>query len=174
VFPLDTVVDAVIELEKEQRRWPAGVKLAKVTLSRRSGLSLALAVSEDAPVQERHYSAASIAAAVIHYCLRMHVPLPRNATKSARIVAEGFELGLDTKLFLQRQHAEPPADASFNTVLVEILADPAAEAAVTLEATANSEASASPDAAPAPAETAGAEATSEAATPADETPAAVA
>jgi hypothetical protein len=131
VFPLDTVVDAVIELEREHQRWPAQAKLARVKLSRSSGLTLTLAASSKLPEEERRYPLATLAAAVIHYCARMHVPMPRNATKSVKIVGEGFELALDTKLFLQRQHAEPPPDASFNTVNVPQLPDvsPLAEAA---------------------------------------------
>jgi hypothetical protein len=121
VFPLDTVVDAVIALEKEHGRWPAQAKITSVKLSRSSGLTVVLAAAPKMPPDERRYSQATIAAAVIRYCLRMRVPMPRNATKSVQIAAEGFELALETKLFLQRQHAEPPADASVNTVQVAAL-----------------------------------------------------
>jgi hypothetical protein len=59
----------------------------------------------------------------------MRVPMPRNATKSVKVISEGFELALEAKLFLQRQHAEPPPDASINTMTVERLPEEAAVAA---------------------------------------------
>jgi hypothetical protein len=128
VFPVDAVVDAVIELEREHQRWPAQAKLVSVKLSRSTGLTLTL-TAPTLPGAERRFPLATLAAAVILYCTRMHIPMPRNAAKSVKIIDEGFELALDTKLFLQRQHAESPPDASVNTVNVQRLPDEAVVAA---------------------------------------------
>ncbi len=77
VLPLDTTVDALIEFDRAHRRWPERVTLHGARLGP-SGVVISVRQSgQEAPI-ERTYSLAIVAAAIIHYCAKMRVPVPKN------------------------------------------------------------------------------------------------
>lgn len=138
VLPLETMVDALIEFDCAHKRWPDRVTLQSARLVP-SGVVVSVGQpGRDTPT-ERTYSLAIIAAAVIHYCAKMHVPVPRNASKSVTITQDGVAMVLEGTLFLKRQHDELPnrvaarpqagTDPQSEAPAVEPVTEPAAESA---------------------------------------------
>jgi hypothetical protein len=126
-FPLDTLVDALIELEDKQGHWPAkatvvGATLDHETTTDNDRVILSIHRPESDQVIERRYSLAMIAAAIVNYCVTLRVPLPRNSTKSIQVLPDGVALVLENTLILQCRHEElstlpagsvpPPANAA--------------------------------------------------------------
>lgn len=109
-FPLDTLVDALIELEDKQGHWPpkATVVGASIDNSGDQGACVVLSVhhSEGGEVAERRYSLSRIAAAIVNYCVTMRVPMPRNSSKSIQVLADGIVLVLENTVMLQSRHEE--------------------------------------------------------------------
>jgi hypothetical protein len=107
-FPLDTLVDALIELEDKQGHWPpkATVVGASIDNSGDDGACVVLSVHrpESGEVGERRYSLSMLAAAMVNYCVTMRVPLPRNSTKTIQVLADGVALMLENTVILQSRH----------------------------------------------------------------------
>ena len=126
LLPFDTVVDALIELETKHGRWPAQAELVGVVLrdggpqGERSIVMSVRASRHEEPAQ-RTYALPLIAAAIVNYCMKLRVPMPRSSTKTIDILPDGIALQLDNTLKLPRQHAEGPQ--------VSIEAVPAGESA---------------------------------------------
>jgi hypothetical protein len=112
MLPIETVVDAVLELDRSHGGSLAMGKLmeARVETGAEPGLTLVVIQGSGnaAAAVQKHYGLAAVAAAVIHYCFRARIPLPRQSTKSIEIVADGFQLTIHTKLEVLRLHAELP------------------------------------------------------------------
>jgi hypothetical protein len=113
LLPLDTVVDALIELDVKHGRWPAGAQLVEVSMvdgdeDGARGVVMSIRVPGQSEVAQRTYLLPIIAAAIVNYCLAMRVPMPRSATKTIQIVPEGIALQLENTLMLPRRHVEPP------------------------------------------------------------------
>ena len=106
VLPLETVVDAVLELDRERggRLSLATITDARIEAGESLGLLLEALHPDTVSPERRRYSLPAIAAAVIHYCWKTKVPLPRNWTKSIEIVPEGFALALQGTVEIQRRH----------------------------------------------------------------------
>ncbi len=114
VLPLETMVDALVEFDHVHKRWPERATLETATLDPSRGIVLSLKQSgRDASI-EKTYSLAIIAAAIINYCAKMHVPIPRNASKSVVITSSGVVMTLEGTLFLQRQHNGLPEGFAAN------------------------------------------------------------
>ena len=111
-LPIETVVDAVLELDRSHGGTLAIGKLmeARVETGTQSGLTLVVIQGSGsaAVATQKHYTLPAIAAAVIHYCFRARIPLPRQATKSIEVVPEGFELTIQTVTEVLRLHGELP------------------------------------------------------------------
>jgi hypothetical protein len=107
VLPLETVVDAVLELDRERggRLSVASIADARIEAGENPGLVLVTLHPDAVSPERRRYSLAAIAAAVIHYCWKSKVPLPRDWSKSIEIVPEGFALALQGTVQVQRRHA---------------------------------------------------------------------
>ena len=109
-FPLDTLVDALIELEDKQGHWAprATVVGAGIDNSGDGEACVVLSVHrpESGQVSERRYALRVVAAAIINYCLAMRVPIPRNSTKSIQVLADGVALVLENTVMLQTRHEE--------------------------------------------------------------------
>lgn len=109
-FPLDTLVDALIELEDKQGHWPskATVVGACIDNSGDNGAVVVLSIHrpENGNVAERRYSLPMLAAAIVNYCVTMRVPMPRNSTKSIQVLADGVTLMLENTVMLQSRHEE--------------------------------------------------------------------
>ncbi|HEX3844455.1 MAG TPA: hypothetical protein VHV80_08850 [Steroidobacteraceae bacterium] len=109
-FPLDTLVDALIELEDKQGHWPPRTTVvgASIDNSEGNGAGVVLSVHrpEGGAVTERRYSLSMIAAAIVNYCLTLRVPIPRNSTKSIQLLTDGVALVLENTVMLQSRHEE--------------------------------------------------------------------
>ena len=121
VLPLETVVDAILELDRERggRLSLSSVRDARIEAGENPALILET-LHKDALSAERHrYSLPAIAAAVIHYCWKSKVPLPRNWTKTIEIVPEGFALSLQGTVKVQRRHGAVSTRAPADTAASE-------------------------------------------------------
>jgi hypothetical protein len=111
-LPIETVVDAVLELDRSHGGTLAIGKLmeARVETGAAPGLTLVVIQGSGsaAAAVQKHYTLPAVAAAVIHYCFRARIPLPRQATKSIEIVADGFQLTIQTTTEVLRLHGELP------------------------------------------------------------------
>ena len=114
VLPLETVVDAVLELDREHggRLSFAAVTEARIETGEDPGLLLELLHSDSVEAEQRRYSLPAVAAAVIHYCWKSRIPMPRNASKSIEIVPEGFALVLQATLEVPRRHGAVSTQAA--------------------------------------------------------------
>jgi hypothetical protein len=114
VLPLETVVDAILELDRERggRLSLAAITDARIETGGDPGLVLQLTQADALSGEARRYSLPAIAAAVIHYCWKARVPLPRHSTKSIEIVPEGFALALQGTVEIQRRHGGFTTQAS--------------------------------------------------------------
>ncbi|MDE2447814.1 MAG: hypothetical protein KGO22_02515 [Gammaproteobacteria bacterium] len=109
-FPLDTLVDALIELEDKQGNWPprATVVGASIDNSDENHTAVVLSIHrpEGGAVVERRYSLSKVAAAMVNYCVTMRVPIPRNSTKTIQILGDSVALVLENHVMLQSRHEE--------------------------------------------------------------------
>ena len=107
VLPLDTVVDALLELDRERggRLSQARIAGARIETGENAGVILETLHPDALEPERRRYPLAAIAAAVIHYCWKCRIPLPRNWSKTIEIVPEGFALSLQGTVEIQRRHA---------------------------------------------------------------------
>jgi hypothetical protein len=118
VLPLETVVDAVLELDRERggRLSLASIQDARIETGEDPGLVLAALHPDTVSAELRRFSLPAVAAAVIHYCWKNKVPLPRNVAKSIEVVPEGFALMLQGSFEFPRRHAgfstQAPADTT--------------------------------------------------------------
>ena len=112
LLPVETVVDAILELDRSHGGALAGAKLAEVRVETGAdpGLSLVLVQGSGnaATTLEKHFTLPAVAAAAIHYCFRARIPLPRQGTKSIEITPEGFQLTIQTVTEVLRLHGEVP------------------------------------------------------------------
>lgn len=112
LLPVETVVDAIVELDRSHGGALASARLAEVRIETGAdpGLSLILmqgSGSAAVPL-EKHFTLPAIAAAAIHYCFRARIPLPRQGTKSIEVTSEGFQLTIQTVSEVLRLHGEVP------------------------------------------------------------------
>ena len=109
-FPLDTLVDALIELENKQGHWPPKATVVGASIDNSGGDNAGVILSVHRPdggeVSERRYSLAMIAAAIVNYCLTMRVPIPRNSTKSIQVLEDSVALVLENTVMVQSRHEE--------------------------------------------------------------------
>lgn len=109
-FPLDTLVDALIELEDKQGHWPAKATVVGATIDNSGDKDACVVLSvhrpDGAAVLERRYSLSMIAAAMVNYCLTVRVPMPRKSTKTIQVLADGVVLVLENTVMLQSRHEE--------------------------------------------------------------------
>jgi hypothetical protein len=146
VLPLETVVDAVLELDRERggRLAMASILDARIEEGENPGLILEVLQPDAISADARRYPLAAIAAAVIHYCWKTRVPLPRNWSKSIEIVPEGFALALQGTTEIQRRHAGFATSAQSENAAPEREAAEAAEAVLAAEAAAEPAAAETP------------------------------
>lgn len=109
-FPLDTLVDALIELENKQGHWPPKATVVGASIDNsgddNAGVILSVHRPEGGEVSERRYSLPMIAAAIVNYCLTMRVPIPRNSTKSIQVLEDSVALVLENTVMVQSRHEE--------------------------------------------------------------------
>jgi hypothetical protein len=109
-FPLDTLVDALIELEKKQGHWPSRATVVGASTDNsgddNAGVILSVDRADGGAVVERRYSLPMIAAAIVNYCLTVRVPIPRNSTKSIQVLADSVALVLENTVMVQTRHED--------------------------------------------------------------------
>ncbi len=109
-FPLDTLVDALIELEDKQGHWASRATVVGASIDNPEEGEACVVLSVHRPetdkVSERRYSLPVVAAAIVNYCVTMRVPIPRNSTKSIQVLADGIALVLENTVLLQSRHEE--------------------------------------------------------------------
>ncbi|HEY6455420.1 MAG TPA: hypothetical protein VIY90_09100 [Steroidobacteraceae bacterium] len=112
LFSIETVVDAVLELDRSHGGTLAIGKLMEVRVETGSAPGLTLVVMQgsggSAAAIQKHYTLPAVAAAAIHYCFRVRIPLPRQGTKSIEVVADGFQLTINTTTEVLRLHGDVP------------------------------------------------------------------
>jgi hypothetical protein len=110
LLPVETVVDAILELDRSHGGTLASAKLLEVRVETGAdpGLSLVLlqGSGNDAAAVEKHFTLPAVAAAAIHYCFRARIPLPRQGIKSIEVMPEGYQLTIQTVTEVPRLHAE--------------------------------------------------------------------
>jgi hypothetical protein len=126
LFSIETVVDAVLELDRSHGGTLANGKLMEVRVESGSAPGLTLVVMQgsggSAAAIQKHYTLPAVAAAAIHYCFRVRIPLPRQATKSIEVVPDGFQLTISTTTETLRLHGDVPEVSQ-----VQVGAAPAAD-----------------------------------------------
>ena len=109
-FPLDTLVDALIELEDKQGHWPPKATVVGASIDNSGDDEAAVVLSihrpEGGAIIERRYSLSLLAAAIVNYCVTMRVPIPRNSTKTIQVAADSVVLMLENTVMLQSRHEE--------------------------------------------------------------------
>ena len=109
-FPLDTLVDALIELEVKQGHWPTKATAVGAAIDNLGGGNAFVVLSIHRPqgdeISERRYSSPMIAAAIVNYCVAMRVPIPRNSSKSLQALPDGVALVLENTVILNSRHEE--------------------------------------------------------------------
>lgn len=109
-FPLDTLVDALIELEEKQGHWPSKATVVGASIDNLGGggamVVLTVHRSEGGEISERQYTSPMIAAAIVNYCVAMRVPIPRNSSKSIQVLEDGVALVLENTVILHTRHEE--------------------------------------------------------------------
>lgn len=110
VLPVETVVDAVLQLDRDRSGELVRATLisANVEPGAEGGLVLSLRLAGQTESVERRFALPMIAAAIINYCWQARIPLPRNGAKKLEIVPEGFAFTIESKLQLPRRHDTVP------------------------------------------------------------------
>ncbi len=133
-FPLDTLVDALIELEDKTGHWPSKATVVGASIDNsgegEAAVVLSIHRANGGEVFERRYSLAMIAAAIVNYCVTMRVPIPRNSTKSIQVLPDGVALVLENTVMLQTRHEELSTLPAGSVQTVQPLADPISGEAV--------------------------------------------
>ena len=109
VLPLDTVIDALLQLDRDRAGELARATLVAANVERgaEEGLVLSVRFSSD-QVEQRRFALPVIAAAIINYCYQSRIPLPRHGAKKLEIVPEGFAFTIESALQLPRRHSSLP------------------------------------------------------------------
>lgn len=134
VLPLETVVDAVQQLDRDRAgALSVGTIIeAQMESEPEPGLVLWVRSPGSGAVESRKLALPMIAAAIINYCWQSRIPLPRQGTKTLEIVPEGFAFTIETTLQVPRRHdalpVRPPVRPARKT---EAVAAPAAASLTT-------------------------------------------
>lgn len=110
VLPLETVVDAVQQLDRDRAgALSVGTIIeAQMESEPEPGLVLWVRSPGSGAVESRKLALPMIAAAIINYCWQSRIPLPRQGTKTLEIVPEGFAFTIETTLQVPRRHDALP------------------------------------------------------------------
>jgi hypothetical protein len=110
-LPLDTAVDALLQLDGDRGGLLSRGSLlgAQLESGDEPGLTLSVRLAGPGEVQHRKFTLPEIAAAIINYCWRCRIPLPRHGSKTLEVVSGGFTFTIETANQLPRRHAALPA-----------------------------------------------------------------
>ena len=118
-MPLSTAVDAVLELDKGT---PQPLTECRLMSARVIGIgsdealdpALVIEVLDNDTIRpcSHRYPLPVVAAALLNYCIKNHIPVPRSANKSIEATEEGFVLVLQCNAQVKRRHAALPNSPS--------------------------------------------------------------
>jgi hypothetical protein len=114
VLPLETAVDAVLELDSEQGGSLAfgAILEAKIESGPEAGLALVVQRRGSESTEQRKFTLAILAAAFIRYCWKCRIPLPRAGSKRIEIAPEGFVFTIEGTVEVIRRHGPLPQQPS--------------------------------------------------------------
>lgn len=110
-LPLETPVDAVIEFDRLQTGtlWQQVITESRLVPGTKPVLLVASRLPGHPP-ERREFDLPTLAAAIIHYCVRARIPLPRNGRKAIDITSDGVTFSIESTVNLDRRHARPGLD----------------------------------------------------------------
>ncbi len=110
VLPLDTAVDAVLELDCEQGGALAfgTILSAQIESEPEPGLKLIVQRRGTETSESRKFELPILAAAFIRYCWKCRIPLPRHGAKRIEIGPEGFIFTIEGTVEVVRRHGALP------------------------------------------------------------------
>jgi hypothetical protein len=110
ILPLETAVDAVLELDSEQGGSLAFglIVEAQVESEPEPGLALAVQRRGSETVERRKFALPVLAAAFIRYCWKCRIPLPRHGSKRIEIAPDGFVFTIEGSVEVIRRHGPIP------------------------------------------------------------------
>jgi len=168
ILPLETAVDAVLELDIEQGgSLSFGVIVeAQIDSEPEPGLTLAVQRRGSESVERRKFTLPVLAAAFIRYCWKCRIPLPRHGSKRIEIAPEGFVFTIEGSVEVIRRHgplpqgqggspreAQPRSALGQPSETASSEAKPAAEESADLQPEISPETASAPSGAPAPSST---------------------
>ena len=104
VIPLDTALDALVELDREHGGRLGEAQLVHARIET-DGIEIQVRLPGSSEPTRRKYPLAAIAAAFIHYCSKMRIPLPRQGTKRISVAPEGFVFTIEQTIEFYRRHS---------------------------------------------------------------------
>jgi hypothetical protein len=109
-LPLETAVDAVLELDSEQGGWLSfGVMVeAQIESGAEPGLAIAVKRRGSESLERRKFTFPTLAAAFIRYCWKCRIPLPRQGSKRIEIAPDGFIFTIEGSIEVIRRHGPLP------------------------------------------------------------------
>jgi hypothetical protein len=110
LVPIDTAVDAVLDLDSEQGGVLAfgTIVEAQIETEPQPGLSIVVQRRGTDVVERRKFEPAILAAAFIRYCWKCRIPLPRHGSKRIEIGPDGFLFTIEGTLEVVRRHGGLP------------------------------------------------------------------
>jgi hypothetical protein len=110
MLPLETAVDAVLELDSEQGGSMAFGMIveAQIESEPEPGLVLAVQRRGSESIERRKFTLPVLAAAFIRYCWKCRIPLPRHGSKRIEIAPEGFVFTIEGSVEVIRRHGPLP------------------------------------------------------------------
>ncbi|MGH8259296.1 MAG: hypothetical protein ACREUG_06350 [Steroidobacteraceae bacterium] len=113
VLPIETAVDAVLELDSEQGGALALGTLvgAQIETEPEPGLTVIVQPRDSQTTERRTFALPLLAAAFIRYCWKCRIPLPRSGTKRIEVAQDGFVFTIEGTSEVSRRHGALPQRA---------------------------------------------------------------
>ncbi len=113
VLPIETAVDAALELDTEQGgSLSRGVLVgAQIESAEEPGLVIMVRREGSEATERRKFALPFLAAAFIHYCWKCRIPLPRSGKKRIEIAEGKFVFTIEGTTDVVRRHAALPPRA---------------------------------------------------------------
>lgn len=124
VLPIETVVEAVLQFDRDSGGTLFQGTILDATIESEPSPSLVLAVRRHSTgtIEHRTFNLPTIAAAIINQCRQTRIPLPRSGKKLLEVVPEGLAFCIQTTINMPRWHnnwAQAPrktnSEAALNT-----------------------------------------------------------
>jgi hypothetical protein len=114
ILPVETALDAVLELDCEQGGTLAfgAIVSAQIAPEPEPGLLVVVRRRGTDATESRKFELPIMAAAFIRYCWKCRIPLPRHGSKTIEVAPEGFVFTIEGTVEVVRRHgALPQSDA---------------------------------------------------------------